>query len=89
MPAFVIAANPREQVRSPEIIGLLIWAGAFVIESVLDMQKLIVLQKIDKAGRKVGLAMQACGNTAGIEVSRFREYWELSQTAYGIYSNLA
>jgi len=52
MPAFVIAANPSEQIHILEIIGLLIWAGAFAMESVADIQKLTFLQKMKKAGER-------------------------------------
>lgn len=52
MPAFVIAANPSEQIQALEIIGLLIWAGAFAMESVAGIQKLTFLQKMKKAGER-------------------------------------
>jgi steroid 5-alpha reductase family enzyme len=52
MPAFVIAANPSEQIHILEIIGLLIWAGAFAMESVADIQKLTFLQRMKKAGER-------------------------------------
>jgi steroid 5-alpha reductase family enzyme len=45
MPPFVIAANPSEQIHAMEIIGLLIWTGAFAMESVADIQKLTFLKK--------------------------------------------
>ncbi|MEH6912288.1 MAG: DUF1295 domain-containing protein [Oceanicoccus sp.] len=50
MPAFVIAANPSEQIHLLEIIGLMVWLGAFAMESVADIQKLTFLQKMKKAG---------------------------------------
>ncbi|MEH6636338.1 MAG: DUF1295 domain-containing protein [Halioglobus sp.] len=52
MPAFVIAANPSEQIHPLEIIGLLVWVGAFAIESVADTQKLTFLRTMKKAGEK-------------------------------------
>jgi len=52
MPAFVIAANPSGQIHALEIIGLLIWAGAFAMESVADIQKLTFLQRMKKAGER-------------------------------------
>ncbi|MFT7129621.1 MAG: steroid 5-alpha reductase family enzyme [Gammaproteobacteria bacterium] len=52
MPAFVIAANPSEQIHVLEIIGLLIWLGAFAMESVADIQKLTFLQRMKKAGER-------------------------------------
>ncbi|MEH6559611.1 MAG: DUF1295 domain-containing protein [Oceanicoccus sp.] len=52
MPAFVIAANPSEQIHLLEIIGLMVWLGAFAMESVADIQKLTFLQKMKKAGER-------------------------------------
>jgi steroid 5-alpha reductase family enzyme len=52
MPAFVIAANPSEDIHVLEIIGLLIWVGAFAMESVADVQKLRFLLSMKKAGEQ-------------------------------------
>ena len=52
MPAFVIAANPSEQIHALEILGLLIWACAFAMESVADLQKLAFLKNMKKAGER-------------------------------------
>ena len=52
MPAFVIAANPSGQVHVLEIIGLLVWVAAFVMESVADLQKLTFLRLMKKAGKR-------------------------------------
>jgi len=52
MPAFVIAANPSGQLHILEVVGLLIWLGAFAMESTADMQKLSFLLKMKKAGER-------------------------------------
>lgn len=52
MPAFVIAANPSQQLHTIEILGLLIWASAYAMESVADMQKLAFLKNMKKAGKR-------------------------------------
>jgi steroid 5-alpha reductase family enzyme len=52
MPAFVIAANPSEHIHALEIIGLLIWISAFVMESVADTQKIAFLQAMKKSGER-------------------------------------
>ena len=52
MPAFVIGFNPSESISVFEIVGLLIWLGAFVMESVSDAQKLKFLRDMKKAGKK-------------------------------------
>ncbi len=51
-PAFIIAANPNPEISIFEIIGLLVWLGAFLMESVADMQKLAFLKAMKKAGEK-------------------------------------
>ena len=40
IPAFVIATNPSPGIAALEIVGLIIWVGAFAMESVADLQKL-------------------------------------------------
>ncbi|MGK0372963.1 MAG: steroid 5-alpha reductase family enzyme, partial [Glaciecola sp.] len=52
LPAFIIGTNPNPEFAMLEIIGLLVWFGAFGIESVADMQKLTFLRKMKKAGEK-------------------------------------
>ncbi len=52
LPAFLIASNPNPNISALEIIGLLIWIGAFVMESVADQQKLNFLREMKLKGRK-------------------------------------
>ena len=52
IPAFIIASNPSPEFSLLEVIGLLVWIGAFVMESVADAQKLKFLQDKRKAGEK-------------------------------------
>jgi len=56
MPAFVIANNQSETVSMFEVVGLLIWLGAFIIESLSDTQKLAFLKDM----RDKGLKNQVC-----------------------------
>lgn len=51
-PAFIIGANTSDSISMLEIVGILIWIGAFVIESIADMQKLAFLKAMKKAGKK-------------------------------------
>ena len=52
IPAFVIGFNPSETISIFEIIGLVIWLGAFVMESMSDAQKLKFLRDMKKAGKR-------------------------------------
>jgi steroid 5-alpha reductase family enzyme len=52
IPAFVIATNPSASISPFEVIGILVWAGAFAMESIADMQKLAFLRAMKKAGQK-------------------------------------
>jgi steroid 5-alpha reductase family enzyme len=52
IPAFIIAANPSDSISPFEIIGILIWAGSFAMESVADLQKLAFMKAMKKAGKK-------------------------------------
>jgi len=52
MPALVIGFNPSENISIFEIIGLLIWLGAFIMESTADAQKLKFLRDMKKSGLK-------------------------------------
>ena len=52
MPAFIIANNSNSTISPLEIIGSVIWLGAFIMESVADMQKLSFLGKMKLLGEK-------------------------------------
>ena len=52
IPAFVIASNPSEAISIFEIIGLVIWLGAFIMESIADNQKYAFLTAMKKSGQK-------------------------------------
>lgn len=56
LPAFVIASNPAGAISVFEIIGLIIWLGAFAMESIADRQKLAFL----KARKAAGQRKQVC-----------------------------
>ena len=51
-PAFIIGSNPDPTFSIFEIIGLVIWVLAFLMESVADAQKLSFLRKMSKLGKK-------------------------------------
>lgn len=51
-PALLIASNKDTSISVFEILGLIIWLGAFAMESVADMQKLSFLRAKKKAGEK-------------------------------------
>lgn len=51
-PALLIASNTDTSVSAFEILGLVIWLGAFVMESIADAQKLSFLRAMKKAGEK-------------------------------------
>ena len=52
MPAFIIATNSNTAISMLEIVGALIWLGAFVMESIADMQKISFLKKMKGSGEK-------------------------------------
>ena len=52
IPAFIIATNPSASISVFEVIGMLIWAGSFAMESVADMQKLSFLKAMKKSGQR-------------------------------------
>ena len=52
MPAFIIATNSNTAISMLEIVGILIWLGAFVMESIADMQKISFLKKMKASGEK-------------------------------------
>ena len=52
MPAFIIANNSNSTIAPIEIIGSVLWFGAFIMESIADMQKLSFLKEMKKLGKK-------------------------------------
>jgi steroid 5-alpha reductase family enzyme len=52
IPAFLIAANPSASISAFEVIGMLVWAGSFAMESIADMQKLAFLRAMKKSGQR-------------------------------------
>ena len=52
LPAFVIATNPDTSFSIFELLGVIVWLSAFVMESVADMQKLAFLKQMKKLGQK-------------------------------------
>jgi steroid 5-alpha reductase family enzyme len=52
MPALIIASNPSSTISVFEIIGIIVWLGAFVMESIADSQKLRFLRKMKTLGVK-------------------------------------
>lgn len=52
MPAFIIATNSNTMISMLEIVGVFIWLGAFVMESIADMQKISFLKKMKASGEK-------------------------------------
>ncbi len=51
-PAFLIATNPSDSIHVLEIIGLLLWVGSFLMESIADTQKLAFLRTMKDQGLK-------------------------------------
>jgi steroid 5-alpha reductase family enzyme len=51
-PALIIGANPNPSISVFEIVGLLIWVGAFAMESVADAQKLAFLSRMKREGKR-------------------------------------
>ncbi|MEO0726535.1 MAG: DUF1295 domain-containing protein [Bacteroidota bacterium] len=51
-PAFIIAANPDPNFSALEIIGLLLWIAAFVIETIADKQKVAFLKEMKTRGER-------------------------------------
>lgn len=51
-PAFIMGANKQASFSVLEIIGLLLWVGAFVLETVADGQKATFLKTMKKQGRR-------------------------------------
>ncbi|MEL6674829.1 MAG: DUF1295 domain-containing protein [Bacteroidota bacterium] len=51
-PAFIIGANPDTSISAFEIIGLVLWVAAFLMESLADAQKQAFLRKMKAEGKK-------------------------------------
>ncbi len=51
-PVFIVASNSSEQLQLLELIGLVIWALAFAMESVADLQKVRFQREMKKAGKQ-------------------------------------
>ncbi|MBW2508488.1 MAG: DUF1295 domain-containing protein [Deltaproteobacteria bacterium] len=51
-PALVIGSNPAQSISSFEVIGLVMWAAAFAMESIADLQKLAFLRQMKQQGKK-------------------------------------
>jgi steroid 5-alpha reductase family enzyme len=52
VPAFIISANPSPTYSVFEILGLLLWVAAFVMESVADKQKHQFIREMKQRGEK-------------------------------------
>ena len=52
MPAFIITTNSNTAISMLEIVGVFIWLGAFVMESIADMQKISFLKKMKASVEK-------------------------------------
>ena len=52
MPAFIIATNSNTTISMLEIVGVIVWLGAFVMESIADMQKISFLKRMKALGEK-------------------------------------
>ncbi|MEO1262849.1 MAG: DUF1295 domain-containing protein [Bacteroidota bacterium] len=52
LPAFLIGGNPNPEFSIFEIIGLIIWVFAFIMEATADAQKLKFLRKMSALGQK-------------------------------------
>ncbi len=52
IPAFLIAANSDSSLSMLEVVGMLVWAAAYLVESIADLQKLNFLRAMKKAGEK-------------------------------------
>ncbi|MEO1436223.1 MAG: DUF1295 domain-containing protein [Bacteroidota bacterium] len=51
-PAFIIAANPSPTISPFEILGLILWLLAYLMETIADAQKLSFLRKMSREGKK-------------------------------------
>ena len=52
LPVFIIASNTSSKLSVFELAGLIIWALAFVMETLADIQKLAFLQEMKKQGKQ-------------------------------------
>ncbi len=52
LPAFIMALNSSPTFSMFEVIGLIIWIGAYIMETVADKQKLDFLLAMRKAGKR-------------------------------------
>ena len=52
IPAFIIATNSNSTIAILEIVGAVVWFGAFIMESIADMQKISFLKKMKALGEK-------------------------------------
>ena len=52
IPAFIIAGNSSETIAVFEIIGIMVWLGAFAMESIADQQKLAFLKAMKAQGQR-------------------------------------
>ncbi|MEN0061164.1 MAG: DUF1295 domain-containing protein [Myxococcota bacterium] len=52
LPAFVIAVNPTPIVSALEVVGLVLWAAAFAMESLADAQKAAFIRQAKQEGRR-------------------------------------
>ncbi|MFK7772287.1 MAG: DUF1295 domain-containing protein [Saprospiraceae bacterium] len=52
LPALIIASNPDPNISIFEIIGLILWGLAFLMEATADAQKLSFLRKMSAQGKK-------------------------------------
>lgn len=52
LPVFIIASNTSENFLLLEVIGLLVWLFAYILESIADFQKLKFLKKMKNEGKQ-------------------------------------
>ena len=55
LPAFIMAVNPNGAISNWEILGLALWAVAYVFESIADLQKLHFISKHESGVCNIGL----------------------------------
>jgi steroid 5-alpha reductase family enzyme len=55
LPGFLIATNISNSISSMEIIGICIWAAAYILESVADGQKMLFISKHKSGVCNIGL----------------------------------
>ena len=52
IPALIIASNPEPSISVFELVGMVIWLSAFVMENIADMQKVSFLRQMKKLGKR-------------------------------------